>query len=90
MAPLISAPFKKAADTDWVQPLKKYIKRVHQDDPEQYNNEIRVFQQLRQSITNAGKDSKGLELLYGYYGQLEFMELHFPATEKHVELWFHW
>ncbi|KAI8877272.1 BRO1-domain-containing protein [Backusella circina FSU 941] len=90
MVPLISAPFKKATDTNWVEPLRKYIERVYQDDPEQYSKEIRAFQQLKQDCANAGKNTHGLELLYKYYGQLEFMELHFPVTEKHVELWFHW
>ncbi|KAI8968458.1 BRO1-like domain-containing protein [Mycotypha africana] len=88
--PFISAPFKKTDDVDWVHPLKKYIARVYQDDPEKYKEETQAFNRLRQDIRGAGKDMTGRDLLYRYFGQLELLDLRFPVDEKHVKVIFTW
>ncbi|KAI9342388.1 BRO1-like domain-containing protein [Pilaira anomala] len=88
--PFISAPFKKTDDVDWVHPLKKYIARFYQDDPEKYKEETQSFNRLRQDIRGAGKDMTGRDLLYRYFGQLELLDLRFPVDEKHVKVLFNW
>lgn len=88
--PFISAPFKKTDDVDWVHPLKKYIARFYQDDPEKYKEETQSFNRLRQDIRGAGKDFTGRDLLYRYFGQLELLDLRFPVDEKHVKVLFNW
>ncbi|KAI8643367.1 BRO1-like domain-containing protein [Parasitella parasitica] len=88
--PFISAPFKKTDDIDWVHPLKKYIARFYQDDPEKYKEETQSFNRLRQDIRGAGKDFTGRDLLYRYFGQLELLDLRFPVDEKHVKVLFNW
>ncbi|KAF1801584.1 BRO1-like domain-containing protein [Mucor lusitanicus] len=88
--PFISAPFKKTDDVDWIHPLKKYIARFYQDDPEKYKEETQSFNRLRQDIRGAGKDFTGRDLLYRYFGQLELLDLRFPVDEKHVKVLFNW
>ncbi|KAI7904258.1 BRO1-like domain-containing protein [Cokeromyces recurvatus] len=88
--PFISAPLKKTDDVDWIHPLKKYIARVYQDDPEKYKEEVHSFNRLRQDIRGAGKDMTGRDLLYRYFGQLELLDLRFPVDEKHVKILFCW
>lgn len=88
--PFISAPFKKTDDVDWVHPLKKYIARFYQDDPEKFKEETQAFNRLRQDIRGAGKDITGRDLLYRYFGQLELLDLRFPVDEKHVKVLFNW
>ncbi|GAA5804245.1 hypothetical protein HPULCUR_009732 [Helicostylum pulchrum] len=88
--PFISAPFKKTDDVDWIHPLKKYIARFYQDDPEKYKEETQSFNRLRQDIRGAGKDITGRDLLYRYFGQLELLDLRFPVDEKHVKVLFNW
>ncbi|KAI8369122.1 BRO1-like domain-containing protein [Choanephora cucurbitarum] len=88
--PFISAPFKKTDDVDWVHPLKKYIARFYQDDPEKYKEETQSFNRLRQDMRGAGKDMTGRDLLYRYFGQLELLDLRFPVDEKHVKVLFNW
>ncbi|CEJ03390.1 Putative Vacuolar protein-sorting protein bro1 (Fragment) [Rhizopus microsporus] len=88
--PFITAPFKKTDDVDWIHPLKKYIARFYQDDPEKYKEETQSFNRLRQDIRGAGKDITGRDLLYRYFGQLELLDLRFPVDEKHVKVLFNW
>lgn len=88
--PFISAPFKKTDDVDWTHPLKKYIARFYQDDPEKFKEETQAFNRLRQDIRGAGKDITGRDLLYRYFGQLELLDLRFPVDEKHVKVLFNW
>ncbi|KAI9265997.1 BRO1-like domain-containing protein [Sporodiniella umbellata] len=88
--PFITAPVKRTDDVDWVQPLKKYIARFYQDDPDKYTEETQAFNRLRQDIRGAGKDITGRDLLYRYFGQLELLDLRFPVDEKHVKVLFNW
>ncbi|KAI8974433.1 BRO1-like domain-containing protein [Pilobolus umbonatus] len=88
--PFISVPVKKTDDIDWIHPLKKYIARVYQDDPEKYKEETQSFNRLRQDIRGAGKDLTGRDLFYRYFGQLELLDLRFPVDEKHVKILFNW
>ncbi|KAI9483847.1 MAG: BRO1-like domain-containing protein [Benjaminiella poitrasii] len=88
--PFISAPLKRTDDVDWIHPLRKYIARVYQDDPEKYKEETQSFNRLRQDIRGAGKDMTGRDLLYRYFGQLELLDLRFPVDEKHVKIMFCW
>jgi programmed cell death 6-interacting protein len=42
-------------------------------------------------MRGAAKDSaSGRDLLYRYYGQLEFLDLRFPVDENHVKILFQW
>ncbi|KAI8384504.1 BRO1-like domain-containing protein [Radiomyces spectabilis] len=88
--PFISAPFKRTEDIDWINPLKRYIAQVYQDDPEKYNEETYTLNRLRQDTRGAGKDVTGRDLLYRYFGQLELLDLRFPVDEKHVKVLFTW
>jgi hypothetical protein len=88
--PLVSIPFKRTDDIDWILPLKRYIAHQYQDDPEKYAQETYALNRLRQDIRGAGKDMTGRDLLYRYFGQLELLDLRFPVDEKHVKLLFTW
>lgn len=90
-SPMISAPLKATNEIDWVQPLKAYIRQNYGDDPERYAEECATLNRLRQDMRGAGKDSAaGRDLLYRYYGQLEFLDLRFPVDENHIKISFTW
>ncbi|CAG8951886.1 hypothetical protein HYFRA_00002730 [Hymenoscyphus fraxineus] len=90
-APMISVPLKATNEIDWIQPLKGYIRQTYGDDPERYAEECATLNRLRQDMRGAGKDSAaGRDLLYRYYGQLEFLDLRFPVDENHIKISFTW
>lgn len=88
---MISTPLKQTNEIDWITPLKGYIRQTYGDDPERYSEECATLNRLRQDMRGAGKDSAaGRDLLYRYYGQLEFLDLRFPVDENHIKISFTW
>lgn len=45
--PLLRVPLKESEEVSWL-PLKQYIQDVYHTDPEEYMNELRALQRLRQ------------------------------------------
>ncbi|KAI9230501.1 MAG: BRO1-like domain-containing protein [Piptocephalis tieghemiana] len=88
--PCINAPIKRTDEVDWPGPLKKWIAASYQDDPETYAEECLTLHRLRQDMRGSGNDPTGRDLLYRYYGQLEFLDLRFPVDEAHVRVSFTW
>lgn len=88
---MISSPLKQTNEIDWIAPLKYHIRIAYGDDPERYSEECATLNRLRQDMRGAGKDSAaGRDLLYRYYGQLEFLDLRFPVDENHIKISFTW
>lgn len=89
-SPMLHVPAKKTDDVDFINPFKRYIAEVYQDDPDKYAQEIDTLHKYRQDCRGAGKDLTGRDILYRYYGQLDLLELRFPVDEKHVKVVFTW
>ncbi|ETN42674.1 uncharacterized protein HMPREF1541_01831 [Cyphellophora europaea CBS 101466] len=90
-APMLSCPLKQTGEVDWITPLKSYIRASYGDDPDKYSEECATLNRLRQDMRGAGSDSaSGRDLLYRYYGQLEFLDLRFPVDENHIKISFTW
>jgi hypothetical protein len=89
-APLISVPLKKTDDTDFTEPMERYIAIAYGDDPSKYRESIMVFNKLRQDTRGAGKHATARDILYRYYAQLELSELRFPIEETKVKISFTW
>ena len=88
---MIAMPLKVTNEIDWISPLKSYIRKSYGDDPERYAEECATLNRLRQDMRGAGKDNAaGRDLLYHYYGQLEFLDLRFPVDENHIRMSFTW
>jgi hypothetical protein len=89
--PMLSSPLKQTNEIEWIQPIKQHIRSAYGDDPEQFNDECAQLNRLRQDMRGAGQDSAaGRDLLYRYYGQLEFLDLRFPIDENHIKISFTW
>ncbi|KAG4301743.1 hypothetical protein PCK1_002006 [Pneumocystis canis] len=87
--PLIYIPKKKTVDLDWIQPLKQFIQATSIDG-NQYTNECNILNKLRQDIQETNMDLTSKDILYKYYGQLEFLDLRFPIDEKNIQILFKW
>lgn len=88
--PFISIPCKITDEIDWIKPLRKYILDFYQDDPDNYLEELNTLQRLRQDVRGAGPDFTGRDILYRYFGQLEFLDVRFPVDETHIKINFTW
>lgn len=90
--PMLTIQMKKTAVCEWKEGLTKYIEQVHEEDPNNYADEMTSLEQLRQDIRGVGKDQQGRDLLYKYFGQLELLERRIPIGdgEKQACIHFTW
>ncbi len=92
--PLISIPLKVTHESDWKHPLRSYISQIY-GSYHDFDNQITLFDKLRQDMRGAGKDETGRDLLYRYYGQLELLDLRIPlgvneSNAHYVKMTFTW
>ncbi|KAJ3172308.1 bck1-like resistance to osmotic shock [Irineochytrium annulatum] len=90
LSPLLHPPVKRTDEVDFSGPLRSYIAKAYQEDPDKYTQEIATLHRLRQDSRGAGKDLTGRDILYRYYGQLDFLDLRFPINEGGVKISFTW
>ncbi|KAJ2761126.1 bck1-like resistance to osmotic shock, partial [Coemansia nantahalensis] len=88
--PCIALPFKKTAETDWVRPLRQYIARTLQDDPDEYAGDCQALQRMRQDMRGAKPDETGKDVIFRYYSHLEALERRFRVGEQGVRTAFQW
>ncbi|KAJ2196583.1 bck1-like resistance to osmotic shock [Coemansia sp. RSA 522] len=88
--PCIGIPFKKSPETDWVRPLRQYIARALQEDPDAYNSDCQVLQRMRQDMRGAKADETGRDIIYRYYSHLEALERRIRVGEHGVKMVFQW
>ncbi|KAJ2321414.1 bck1-like resistance to osmotic shock [Coemansia sp. RSA 2704] len=88
--PCIEIPFKKSAETEWVRPLRQYIARVHQEDPDEYNSDCQILQRMRQDMRGAKADETGRDIIFRYYSHLEALERRIRVGEHGVKTVFQW
>ncbi|KAJ2848241.1 bck1-like resistance to osmotic shock [Coemansia brasiliensis] len=83
--PCIRIPFKKSSETDWVRPLRQYIARTLQQDPDTHNSDCQILQRLRQDMRGAKADETGRDIIFRYYCQLEALENRIQFGENGVK-----
>ncbi|KAJ2778344.1 bck1-like resistance to osmotic shock [Coemansia javaensis] len=88
--PCIALPFKVTAETDWVRPLRQYIARTLQDDPDAYADDCHAIQRMRQDMRGAKADETGKDIIFRYYSHLEALERRFRVGEQGVRTLFQW
>lgn len=88
--PCIAIPFKKTAELDWVHPLRQYIAKTYQEDPDAYAEDCRILQRMRQDMRGASADDTGRDLIFRYYSHLESVGLRFWINEPDVKTTFKW
>lgn len=61
--------------------LMKYIREYYHEDPNNYTEEIRQLEKLRQQVMKINKDIDGCNLLKRYFCQLYFLQKRFPMLK---------
>ncbi|KAJ1800948.1 bck1-like resistance to osmotic shock [Coemansia sp. RSA 2399] len=88
--PCIAIAFKKTAEADWVRPLRQYIIKAFQEDPDAYTSDCQLLQRMRQDMRGASADETGRDLIFRYYSHLETLEPRFRVNEQGVKVNFRW
>ncbi|XP_041455302.1 rhophilin-1-like isoform X2 [Lytechinus variegatus] len=88
--PLIPLGLKETKKLDVRVPFTDYILEHYSADGDKYENEIKEFTELRQSIRTPKRNEEGIELLLEYYNQLYFIENRFFPPDRNLGVYFHW
>ncbi|XP_070585197.1 tyrosine-protein phosphatase non-receptor type 23 [Erythrolamprus reginae] len=76
--PMIWLDLKEAAEFSFQPAVKKFVLKNYGEDPENYNEELKKLEQLRQNAVNVPRDFEGCSILRKYLGQLHYLQSRIP------------
>ncbi|KAK2519583.1 Ptpn23 [Columba livia] len=76
--PMIWLDLKEAGEFAFNAAVKKFVLKNYGENPENYNEELRKLEQLRQSAVNVPRDFEGCSTLRKYFGQLHYLQSRIP------------
>ena len=88
---ILSVPSKRTEDVNWTSPLSKYLSSIYGKNSE-YEQDVHIFNKLRQDIKGVNADITGIKLYFKYYSQLELLDLRVPFNRisGHKRVSFTW
>ncbi|KAM4704635.1 tyrosine-protein phosphatase non-receptor type 23 [Rhinophrynus dorsalis] len=76
--PMIWLDLKEAGEFGFNQAVKQFVLKNYGENPENYNEELKKLEQLRQSAVNVPRDFEGCSVLRKYFGQLHYLQSRIP------------
>ncbi|XP_058037791.1 tyrosine-protein phosphatase non-receptor type 23 isoform X1 [Ahaetulla prasina] len=76
--PMIWLDLKEAAEFSFQPAVKKFVLKNYGENPEDYNEELKKLEQLRQNAVNVPRDFEGCSILRKYLGQLHYLQSRIP------------
>ncbi|XP_069715230.1 tyrosine-protein phosphatase non-receptor type 23 isoform X2 [Phaenicophaeus curvirostris] len=76
--PMIWLDLKEAGEFAFNGAVKKFVLKNYGENPENYNEELRKLELLRQSAVNVPRDFEGCSTLRKYFGQLHYLQSRIP------------
>uniref|UniRef100_A0A8C6IXP3 Tyrosine-protein phosphatase non-receptor type 23 n=1 Tax=Melopsittacus undulatus TaxID=13146 RepID=A0A8C6IXP3_MELUD len=76
--PMIWLDLKEAGEFAFNAAVKKFVLKNYGENPENYNEELRKLELLRQSAVNVPRDFEGCSTLRKYFGQLHYLQSRIP------------
>ncbi|XP_066485009.1 tyrosine-protein phosphatase non-receptor type 23 [Tiliqua scincoides] len=81
--PMIWLDLKEAGEFGFHQAVKKFVLKNYGENPENYNEELKKLDQLRQNAVNVPRDFEGCSILRKYFGQLHYLQSRIPMGAEH-------
>ncbi|XP_062840476.1 tyrosine-protein phosphatase non-receptor type 23 [Anolis carolinensis] len=81
--PMIWLDLKEAGDFAFQPAVKKFVLKNYGENPENYNEELKKLEQLRQNAVNVPRDFEGCSILRKYFGQLHYLQSRIPMGAEH-------
>ncbi|XP_075684006.1 tyrosine-protein phosphatase non-receptor type 23 [Rhinoderma darwinii] len=76
--PMIWLDLKEAGEFGFNQAVKQFVLKNYSENPENYNEELKKLEQLRQGAVNVPRDFEGCSVLRKYFGQLHYLQSRIP------------
>ncbi|XP_028673299.2 tyrosine-protein phosphatase non-receptor type 23 [Erpetoichthys calabaricus] len=78
--PMIWLDLKEAGDFQFTSPVKQFILKHYGENPDNYNEQLKKLEQLRQAAVNVTRDFEGCSTLRKYFGQLHYLQSRVPLN----------
>ncbi|XP_048384489.1 tyrosine-protein phosphatase non-receptor type 23 isoform X1 [Stegostoma tigrinum] len=76
--PMIWLDLKEAGEFPFASAVRQYILKHYGENPDNYSEELKKLDQLRQSAVNVTRDFEGCSTLRKYFGQLHYLQSRIP------------
>ena len=84
--PMLCIPLKQGPSIDLTSPLAELIRNEFGEDPLQFRQEVREFNQLRELAIRPSRDNNGTSVVRRYYAQLSLLPTRFSATRSEMQV----
>ncbi|XP_074841345.1 tyrosine-protein phosphatase non-receptor type 23 isoform X2 [Carettochelys insculpta] len=81
--PMIWLDLKEAGEFGFNQAVKKFVLKNYGENPENYNEELKKLELLRQNAVSVPRDFEGCSILRKYFGQLHYLQSRIPMGAEH-------
>ncbi|XP_034030249.1 tyrosine-protein phosphatase non-receptor type 23 [Thalassophryne amazonica] len=76
--PMIWLDLKEAGEFQFSAAVKQFILKNYGENPDNYNEQLKKLETLRQSAVNVTRDFEGCSTLRKYFGQLHYLQSRVP------------
>ncbi|KAJ4922379.1 hypothetical protein JOQ06_014216, partial [Pogonophryne albipinna] len=76
--PMIWLDLKEAGDFQFSPSVRQFILKNYGENPDNYNEQMKKLETLRQSAINVTRDFEGCSTLRKYFGQLHYLQSRVP------------
>ncbi|XP_067834870.1 tyrosine-protein phosphatase non-receptor type 23 [Heptranchias perlo] len=76
--PMIWLDLKEAGEFPFASTVRQYILKHYGENPDNYSEELKKLDQLRQNAVNVTRDFEGCSTLRKYFGQLHYLQSRIP------------
>ncbi|MFT7816346.1 tyrosine-protein phosphatase non-receptor type 23 [Arapaima gigas] len=76
--PMIWLDLKEAGEFQFGASVKQFILKNYGENPDNYNEQVKKLEQLRQASVNVTRDFEGCSTLRKYFGQLHYLQSRVP------------
>ncbi|OCT75337.1 tyrosine-protein phosphatase non-receptor type 23 [Xenopus laevis] len=80
--PMIWLDLKEAGEFAFHPAVRQFVLKNYGENPENYNEELKKLEQLRQSAVNVPRDFEGCSMLRKYFGQLHYLQSRVPMGSE--------
>ncbi|XP_054637809.1 tyrosine-protein phosphatase non-receptor type 23 [Dunckerocampus dactyliophorus] len=78
--PMIWLDLKEAGDFHFSPSVRQFILKNYGENPDNYNEQLKKLETLRQSAVNVTRDFEGCSTLRKYFGQLHYLQSRVPMA----------
>ncbi|XP_063780652.1 tyrosine-protein phosphatase non-receptor type 23 [Pseudophryne corroboree] len=80
--PMIWLDLKEAGEFGFSQAVRQFVLKNYGENPDNYKEELKKLEQLRESAISVPRDFEGCSVLRKYFGQLHYLQSRIPMGSE--------